>query len=148
MSKKTVASTKLAEKDELLSVHIVDPVGSVLADDMDMGGMINFMDDGGSIIGGSGEMDNIMDTGEIPGIVVLQTEKGLFLRFPLADVPEKKKGAIGVRGMKLSKEDAIAKVYVMDAGDNLEVEVNRVKVELRKLKLKKRDQAGQKGSGR
>ena len=32
-------------------------------------------------------------------IVVLQTAKGVFLRFPLREIPEKKKGAVGVRGI-------------------------------------------------
>ena len=39
--------------------------------------------------------------------IVLQTEGGYFLRFLLAEVPEKKKGAVGVRGMKLQKSDRI-----------------------------------------
>ena len=161
VSKRTVASTKLAEGDEIVSIDVLEPpLQDMMEEGMD--GM-----PGGMISGGSEEnpdspaddsmgfdmMDDSINplmpvdhtSGQyISGVVVLQTEKGLFLRFPLEDIPEKKKGAIGVRGMKLTKEDAIARVYVMDAGDNREVEVNGVKVQLRKLKLKKRDQAGQK----
>ena len=37
--------------------------------------------------------------------VVLQTKDGYFLRFPIEEIPEKKKGAIGVRGMKLGEKD-------------------------------------------
>ena len=77
-------------------------------------------------------------------IVVLQTAKGMFLRFPLREIPEKKKGAIGVRGIKLDKDDYITDVYVLDAGDNLEIEFKGKKVELRKLKTTKRDGKGTK----
>mgnify|MGYP002508360326 CR=1 FL=1 len=77
-------------------------------------------------------------------IVVLQTAKGMFLRFPLREIPEKKKGAIGVRGIKLDKDDYITDVYVLDAGDNLEVDFKGKKVELRKLKTTKRDGKGTK----
>lgn len=109
-----------------------------------MGGSEEDMDFSGDSILEFGMPEDSMTGQTAEGVVVLQTEKGLFLRFPIEDVPEKKKGAIGVRGMKLTKDDEIARVYVMDAGDNREVEVNGVKVQLRKLKLKKRDQAGQK----
>jgi DNA gyrase subunit A len=76
--------------------------------------------------------------------VVLQTEKGLLLRFETSDVPKQKKTAIGARGMKLGKEDTVEKVYVADIRDSLEIDVHGVKVDIGKLKLKKRDQAGQK----
>ena len=35
--------------------------------------------------------------------VVLQTKDGYFLRFPASEVSEKKKGAVGVRGIRLKK---------------------------------------------
>lgn len=51
--------------------------------------------------------------------IVLQTKEGVFLRFDLIEIPEKKKGAVGVRGMKLSKEDKVeACYYTHNAGDN------------------------------
>ena len=37
---------------------------------------------------------------------VLQTENGYFLKFPAEDVSEKKKGALGIRGIRLQKKDA------------------------------------------
>ena len=76
--------------------------------------------------------------------VILQTAKGMFLKFPLSEIPEKKKGAIGVRGMKLDKDDYITDVYVVDAGDNTVVEYKDKKVEFRKLKTTKRDGRGTK----
>ena len=37
--------------------------------------------------------------------IVLQTTNGYFLRFASTEVPEKKKGAVGARGIKLQKKD-------------------------------------------
>ena len=34
--------------------------------------------------------------------IILQTKDGYFLKFSLEEIPEKKKGAVGVRGMKLT----------------------------------------------
>ena len=51
--------------------------------------------------------------------VVLQTQDGIFLRFGIEEVPEKKKAAVGVRGMKLNKGDFVEAAYLtQNAGDN------------------------------
>ena len=42
--------------------------------------------------------------------IVLQTMNGYFLRFASTEVPEKKKGAVGVRGIKLQKKDELEEV--------------------------------------
>ncbi len=94
-------------------------------------------------------MENTAEGTEDEGIytnemVVLQTAKGFFLRFALREIPEKKKGAVGVRGIKLEKDDYITNVYVLDAGDNMEVECKGKIVELRKIKTTKRDGKGTK----
>ena len=181
VTKKTVAATKLAADDKLISITVTDAMEKSVAeslsediiepvmlsggfDDDFGGGFDGGMDDGfgGGFDDGFG-MDFSFDSGmqmqfgiEAEGteegdegvftneIVVLQTAKGMFLRFPLREIPEKKKGAIGVRGIKLDKDDYITDVYVLDAGDNLEVEFKGKKVELRKLKTTKRDGKGQK----
>lgn len=75
-------------------------------------------------------------------MVVLQTEKGMFLRFSLKEIPEKKKGAIGVKGIKLNAGDSVSNVYVLDAGDNMIVNYNDKEVALRKLKTLKRGAKG------
>lgn len=77
-------------------------------------------------------------------IVVLQTDKGVFLRFKLEEIPEKKKGAVGVRAIKLAEEDYITDVYLLDAGDNTIIEYKGKEVSLRKLKTAKRDTKGTK----
>ncbi len=51
--------------------------------------------------------------------VVLQTQDGVFLRFGIEEVPEKKKAAVGVRGMKFNKGDFVEAAYLtQNAGDN------------------------------
>ena len=182
VTKKTVAATKLAEDDKLLSITVTDAMEKAMAeslsedviepvmlsggfDDGFDGGFEGGMDEGG--FGGGFDDGFGMDFGFDSGmqmqfgleeettdngeegiftneIVVLQTAKGMFLRFPLREIPEKKKGAIGVRGIKLDKDDYITDVYVLDAGDNLEVDFKGKKVELRKLKTTKRDGKGTK----
>lgn len=77
-------------------------------------------------------------------MVVLQTENGVFLRFPLKEIPEKKKGAVGVRGIKLAAGDFVTHVYVLDAGDNMIIDYKGKEVALRKLKTAKRDTKGTK----
>ncbi len=78
VAKRTVAATKLAEGDEVVSV--------------------------------------IPMTGQ--SSVILETENNWFLRFSTEEIPEKKKAAIGVRAMKLSKGDTIREVYVLSEGDD------------------------------
>jgi DNA gyrase subunit A len=74
--------------------------------------------------------------------IVLQTTGGFFLRFPVEEIPEKKKSAVGVRGMKLSDGDSVEAVYyTMGTGENT-VEYKNKKVELNKLKVGKRDTKG------
>ena len=47
---------------------------------------------------------------------VLQTRNGYFLRFPAADIPVKKKAAVGVRGIRLQKKDELEHVYLFEEG--------------------------------
>ena len=74
--------------------------------------------------------------------IVLQTEGGYFLRFLLAEVPEKKKGAVGVRGMKLQKSDRIEQIYLFTDGVDTKGSYQEKEVSLNRLKLNKRDGKG------
>ena len=76
--------------------------------------------------------------------VILRTEQGIFLRFPLSDIPQKKKAAIGVRGIKLGKDDYISDVYLLTNGDGTILEYKGKKLELSNLKLAHRDSKGTK----
>lgn len=76
--------------------------------------------------------------------IVLQTEGGYFLRFLLEEVPEKKKGAVGVRGMKLQKNDRIEQIYLFEDGVDTKGTYQEKEVSLNRLKLNKRDGKGTK----
>lgn len=79
--------------------------------------------------------------------VVLQTENGYFLRFLSEEVSEKKKTAIGVRGMKLQKNDVLESVYLFEEGTEIKVPYKEKEVTLNRLKLAKRDGTGTKARG-
>ena len=76
--------------------------------------------------------------------IVLQTRDGFFLRFPIEEIPEKKKGAVGVRGMKLSTKDAVTNVYYTQNGVETTIQYKEKPVILNNLKPAKRDQKGTK----
>lgn len=74
--------------------------------------------------------------------MVLQTAQGFFLRFPLEEIPEKKKGAVGVRGMKLGEQDYVEQVYYTQNATEQTIEYKNKTIELNKLKLGRRDTKG------
>ena len=74
--------------------------------------------------------------------IILQTKDGYFLRFPVADIPEKKKAAVGVRGMKLGANDELEAVYYTRSTDDSTIEYKEKTIELNKLKLGNRDTKG------
>lgn len=76
--------------------------------------------------------------------IVLQTMNGYFLRFASTEVPEKKKGAVGVRGIKLQKKDELEQVYLIEEGVEQKVLYKEKEVTLNRLKLARRDGIGTK----
>ena len=79
--------------------------------------------------------------------VVLQTKEGYFLRFLAEEVSEKKKGAIGVRGIRLKKKDELEHVYLFEEGKEAKVKYGEKEVTLNRLKMAKRDGNGTKTRG-
>ena len=79
--------------------------------------------------------------------VVLKTKDGYFLRFAGSEIPEKKRAAIGVRGMKLRKGDELENVYLFDEGSDVIIKYNDKDVYLNRLKVAKRDGTGTKNRG-
>ncbi|MCI8668737.1 MAG: DNA topoisomerase [Lachnospiraceae bacterium] len=121
--------------------------GGVIPEDgfsEDMAGMQLGFDDLGMFGAEPEGSYNLAATDSADMVVVLQTEHGIFLRFQLKEIPDKKKGAVGVRGIKLTGEDFITHVYLLDAGDNVTVEYKGKEIALRKLKTAKRDTKGTK----
>ena len=74
--------------------------------------------------------------------LVLQTREGYFLRFEASEVPGKKKGAVGVRGLKLQKNDELEQAYLFEEGTETKVFYKDKEVTLNRLKLGKRDTKG------
>ena len=79
--------------------------------------------------------------------VVLQTREGYFLRFMAEEVSEKKKGAIGVRGIRLKKKDELEHVYLFEEGTEAKAKYGEKEVTLNRLKMAKRDGNGTKTRG-
>ena len=76
--------------------------------------------------------------------VVLQSREGYFLRFGIGEVPEKKKGALGVRGMRLGEKDSLEAAYLYHPGTEQAVEYREKPLVLNKLKPGSRDTKGTK----
>lgn len=76
--------------------------------------------------------------------IVLRTKEGYFLRFPLEEIPQKKKGAVGVRGMKLGMKDEVEEVYYTINAEASPVFLKDKEIDLNSLKLGKRDTKGSK----
>ena len=155
-TRNTIAATKLGEDDSLVGVQITRITSKPVEDEeyempiaLTGGSDDEFMPmddvqlemnfDTPSQMDSAGNNTELQYTREI---LVLQTENGVFLRFPLKEIPEKKKTAVGVRGIKLNADDFVSNVYLLDVGDNDVVEYKGKKVELRKLKTGRRDTKG------
>ena len=148
-NRKTMLATKLGKDDEVVSVKITRVSNKQISEEQveEMPVMLT---------GGSDDFEQMelfdttasMDLGQeqelqyTREILVLQTEEGIFLRFPLKEVPEMKKATLGVKGIKLNDGDFVSKVYLLDTGDNEVVKCNGKTVDLRKLKIGKRGTKG------
>lgn len=75
---------------------------------------------------------------------VLQTSAGIFLRFSLEEIPEMKKNARGVRGIKLSRDEVLEAVHLLDGNGDPTALYKEKQVHLSRLKLGKRDGKGSK----
>lgn len=76
--------------------------------------------------------------------IVLQSAEGYFLKFGVEEIPDKKKNAIGVRGIKLNANDHIENVYYVQSGMEQTIMYRDKKIDLHKLKVSKRDGKGTK----
>jgi len=76
--------------------------------------------------------------------IVLQTKDGYFLKFAIEEIPEKKKAAIGVRGMRLGDKDVVENAYFTQNAVDHTIEYKGKKIALNTLKAGKRDGKGTK----
>ena len=84
---------------------------------------------------------------EDQGQIVLQSAQGVFLKFALEEIPEKKKAAAGVRGIRLAENDRIEQVYLLVLGMDVAISWKDKELLLNKLRLGKRDTKGVKVRG-
>ena len=77
---------------------------------------------------------------------VLISESGYSLRFALSEVSELKKGAVGVRGIKLADDDFVKNAYLLGGSGEFAIEYNGKKLYLNRLKIAKRGGKGTKRS--
>ena len=74
--------------------------------------------------------------------LVMCSHKDMFLRIDCEQIPQKKKSAVGVRGMKLAAGDTLKHVYVLHEGENADVEVKGKMIALNRLHIGNRDTKG------
>ena len=67
--------------------------------------------------------------------LVLQTKDGLYLKLSMSNVPEKKKGALGVRGILLKEKDLLTGAYPLNHAVEVTIDVGGKPLLLNKLKL-------------
>ena len=92
--------------------------------------------------------DELLFVGCLEGneTIVMQSEKDFFLRIEAASIPEKKKGAAGVRGMRLGTGDVLAAIYLLKEGETVSAEVKGKECALNRLHIGNRDTKGTKRS--
>ena len=76
--------------------------------------------------------------------IVFESEKEYFLRVAATDIPEKKKIAVGVKSMELSKGDELKHVYILPEETEMTADVGDHKVLLHRLKVSGRATKGSK----
>ena len=74
--------------------------------------------------------------------MVMRSVKDVFLRINCMQIPEKKKSAVGVRGMKLEQQDYLKEIYILEEGQAMSVEVKGKEVALQRLHIGNRDTKG------
>lgn len=75
--------------------------------------------------------------------LAMQSQKGYFLRIEAASVPEKKKTAIGVRGMRLTEQDLLTHMYLIGIEEeSVTADYEPAEVVLNRLRIGTRDTKG------
>ena len=71
-----------------------------------------------------------------------RSDKEYFLRIEAEEIPQKKKGAVGVRGMRLAAHEQMQEIYVLPPDEESVVTVKEKEVALHRLHIGKRDTRG------
>ncbi len=91
-----------------------------------------------------GEGDELLLAAALDGneTIVMRSKKEMFLRIACETIPEKKKMAAGVRGMKLDGDDELQAVYLLSEGEEQTAEVKGKEIVLNRLHIGNRDTKG------
>ncbi|MDD6450885.1 MAG: DNA topoisomerase 4 subunit A [Lachnospiraceae bacterium] len=99
-----------------------------------------------SLAGKLSDSDKLLMVSVIDGekdTLVLRSDKDYFLRMLVSEVPEKKKNAIGVRGMKVGKNEKLKEAYYLHDGESLAIQTEKEEdVHLDRLRIQSRDSRG------
>ena len=76
--------------------------------------------------------------------LVLRTAGGIFLKFPISEVPCQKKAAMGSHGIRLAGHDFVEEVYLIGEGHAGTVIADGREVDISRMKMSKRDGKGTK----
>ncbi len=123
-SKKTVSATKLNDGDSLVGIYKTDARVEVYSK---------------FTLDGEIAEEEVVESDQY---VVVQTENGVFLKFPLSEIPEKKKGAIGVRAIKLKDDDLIDEIYILSDNSEVTIDYKGKEISFGKMKMAHRDTKG------
>ena len=90
------------------------------------------------------EGDTIICIGEAgpEDTLVMQSDKNYFLRIAVGDIPGKKKGAVGVRGMRLEKNELLEAAWILREDSDFVAKVKDKDVVLNRLHVGGRDTRG------
>jgi DNA gyrase subunit A len=76
--------------------------------------------------------------------VILRSTNGYFIRFSMEEIPEMKKTAAGVKGMRLDGNEKIEEAYITDAVSEAAIEYGSRTISLNSIKLLGRGGKGSK----
>lgn len=91
-----------------------------------------------------GDGDTVIAAAPVTGkdTLVMQSQKNVFLRIRISDVPQKRKTAVGVRGMRLAETDRLSACHILKEGDSHVVTVGEKEIYLNRLRIAGRDTKG------
>ena len=76
--------------------------------------------------------------------LVMQSKAGYFLKIDAEEIPEKKKAAVGVRGMKITEKEELEAAYIVQGQEDVIIEYKDKPLNLSRMHVAKRDTKGTK----
>ena len=76
--------------------------------------------------------------------LVMQSKAGYFLKIDAEEVPEKKKAAVGVRGMKITEKEELEAAYIVQGQEDVIIDYKDKPLNLSRMHVAKRDTKGTK----